>query len=156
MTHNPPSVAGMTWGWGAIFGLLNLLLGGGAFATWLKNRPAMQLNRQTAEEKLRDDLIERVGKLEQDAKVERAQHEAVVSLMRHRLNNSEQCLDLLMALLEQADELPERVRKAITLTKELRQKHKDAEALERSTMQAAVLAARAGPVTAVTPPADPA
>jgi Na+/glutamate symporter len=59
MTDSTP-LAGMTWGWGAVFGLVNLVLGGGAFAAWLKNRPAMQKNKQDAEEKLRDDLITRV------------------------------------------------------------------------------------------------
>ncbi|RYF47539.1 MAG: hypothetical protein EOO38_11960 [Cytophagaceae bacterium] len=32
-------LAGMTWGWGAVFGLVNLVLGGGAFAAWLKKPP---------------------------------------------------------------------------------------------------------------------
>lgn len=145
MTSPAPDVAGLPFGWGAIFGLINVLGLAGAFATWLKNRPKMRELEKAADEKLRDDLIKRVDRLERQLEnergrqeVERARHEATLQVMRHRLNNSDQCLDALLLLLEAA---PDRAADAVSRIKEMRSRHREAEAIEKAAIRAAEMAA---------------
>jgi len=144
-------LAGMTWGWGAIFGLVNLVLGGGAFAAWLKNRPAMQKNKQDAEKKLRDDLITRVQKLEadkavQDAKLEaeRLRHDAQMAIMRHRVNNADACLDALLMLLKTS---PDKVAEAVVHIEQMRARQQQEVAIERGAQAgAAIVSVPAPPI----------
>lgn len=135
-------MAGLPFGWGAIFGLLNLLLGGGILTAWVKLRPKMRELEKNAEEKLRDDLIARVEKLEKKLDEERVSHEAEMTVMRHRLNNSEQCLDALLLLLKAA---PNKVAEAVKHIEEMRVRHKSEEALEKGAIVAAKIAVAAPP-----------
>ncbi len=142
------SLGGLQVGWGAVFGLLNLLLGGGVVTAWIKLRPKMREVNASAEEKLRDDLIARVTKLEGDATVrererdtERARHEAELGMMRHRLNNADQGIEALLLILDD-DDLPERLKVKVQRIRDLRARQKDAEERERDTIRAAGLLAK--------------
>ena len=98
MSATGHSIAGLPIGWGAIFGLLNLLLGGGVVTAWVKLRPKMRELEQSAVRKLEADAATQAAARE----AERARHEAEMSIMRHRVNNSDQCLDALLLLLKTA------------------------------------------------------
>jgi vacuolar-type H+-ATPase subunit E/Vma4 len=156
MTLDPPQLAGMTWGWGAIFGLLNLLLGGGVVATWIKNRPKMRELVQTAEEKLRDDLITRVEKLEAANEKMRQEYEARISaivasseanqaVLRHELQNVRACFNALMMLLKRMPNPPETLAAIIADVESMRSDQMRAEALEKGAVAAAKIVATATP-----------
>lgn len=51
-----PEVANLPFGWGAIFALLNLLLGGGAVVAWIKQRAGYRKVDVDADEKLRSEM----------------------------------------------------------------------------------------------------
>jgi len=53
--------------------------------------------------------------------------------MRHRLNNSDQCLDALLLLLKAS---PERANEAIQMIEEMRARHREAEAIEKAAFHA--------------------
>ena len=151
MTQPAPNVFGLQIGWGAIFGFVNLILGGGVLGAWIKNRPKMREVTLTAEEKLRDDLIARVTKLEADVQIrererdnERARHEAELRMMRHRLNNSDQGIEALLLILDD-DDLPDRLKIKVQRIRDLRARQKDAEERERDTITAAALLAKVAP-----------
>ena len=144
MSASGHNLAGLPIGWGAIFGLLNLLLGGGVVTAWVKLRPKMRELEQTAEGKLRDDLMDRVRKLEADAstqaalrEAERARHEAEMSIMRHRVNNSDQCLDALLLLLKTA---PEKVDQAVHHIEAMRARQREEIAAEKGAQAGAQVA----------------
>lgn len=144
----PVSVAGFTWtaagAWGAFLTLLAVVV-----KQWVP------IKRMTisADEKLRADLISRVEKLERtldderaqrkaDEARERANHEAVIALMRHRLNNSDQCIDALLMLLKSS---PEKVREAVLMIEEMRTRQRLEEAAEKASIHAAhIVAAKDG------------
>lgn len=134
----PVAVHGFTWTT-ALVGLLNLLVGG-ALVSWIRSRPSIKQIEQTAEDKLRTDLIARVDKLEKKLDEERALHEAQIAIMRHRLNNSDQCIDALLMLLETS---PDKVSKAVGMIKQMRERQRRAEAEEKAAFHAANVA-RAG------------
>jgi len=145
MTPDPVHVAVSGFSWTTAFvGLLNVLVAG-ALVAWIKGRPKMRELEKTADEKLRDDLLTRVTKLEIRLEEERAQHDASMSVMRHRLNNSDQCLDALLMLLETS---PEKVTEAVAIVKTMRERQRIAEALEKAAIHAAKIS-----VTAEQPPA---
>jgi signal transduction histidine kinase len=131
----PVAVHGFTWTT-ALVGLLNLLVGGGLVA-WIKQRPRMKEIQANADERLRTDLITRVEKLERKIDAERDRYEALIAIMRHRLNNSDQCIDALLMLLETA---PERVADAVSMIKEMRSRQREAEAAEKAAFHAANIA----------------
>ncbi|WP_174286620.1 hypothetical protein [Sphingomonas bacterium] len=156
MTANPLHIAAQGgWSWTTVgVGLLNLLVGG-ALVAWIKQRPKMRELEQNAEGKLRDDLMERVRKLEADAtaqaalrEAERARHEAEMKIMRHRVNNSDQCLDALLLLLKTA---PEKVNQAVQHIEEMRTRQRGEIAAEKGAQAGAQVA-----VTAVLPLITPA
>lgn len=132
-------IAGLPFGWGAVFGFLNLLGIGGILTAWVKLRPRMRELEKAAEEKLRDDLIARVERLERRLEEERTQHEATMSIMRHRLTNSDQCIEALLLVLDD-DDLPPKVKRAVNAIKAMRDRQRGEEALEKATIQAAALA----------------
>ena len=135
-----PHVAVTGFSWTTIMvTLLNLLVGGGLVA-WVKTRPKMRELEKTAEEKLRDDLISRVEKLERQGEEERARHEAVVAIMRHRLNNVTQCLDALLMLIEQD---PLKAQEAAARVREMRSRQEAAEAAEKTALHIANITAKA-------------
>ena len=131
------SVSGFSWT--TVFTLLLNLLVGGALVGWIKTRPKMRELEQTAEERFIDTLSKRVSNLEDDLKNERIRHDAEASLLRHRANNSDQCLDALLLLLESMDDLPDRVKRALGSVKEMRVRQKQEEALEKGAMKGAQL-----------------
>ena len=138
-------LAGLPFGWGAIFALANLILGGGAITAWIKLRPKMREISQTAEEKLRDDLIARVQRLESTAEnaalkldAERARHEAEMTVMRHRVNNADACLDTLLMLLKTS---PDKVAEAVVHIETMRARQQQEVALERGAIAGARVAA---------------
>jgi hypothetical protein len=131
----PVAVHGFTWTT-ALVGLLNLLVGGGLVA-WIKQRPRMKEIQANADERLRTDLITRGEKLERKIDAERDRYEALIAIMRHRLNNSDQCIDALLMLLETA---PERVADAVSMIKEMRSRQREAEAAEKAAFHAANIA----------------
>lgn len=135
----PTTVTNFTWS--AFFGLVVAVINGTALGWWIKTRPNMRKLDQDADQRLRDDLIARVDKLERKLDEERAQHEAVVSIMRHRLNNSDQCIEALLLVLDD-DDLPPKVKRAVTAIKAMRERQRSDEALEKATIQAAQIAAR--------------
>lgn len=132
------------WSWTTTFvALLNLMVGGGIGAAWIRARPQSQKIKADAAAQLIDDLSARVlavegrletqrvyyeGKLEQ----ERASHAADIQIMRHRMNNLDQCLTMLLMLIEQS---PERAQEAAGRVREMRSKQEAAEATEKATIQ---------------------
>lgn len=145
MSASAPNVLGLPIGWGAIFGMVNAVLGGGILGAWIKLRPKMREVNLTAEEKLRDDLIARVQKLESAAETaaakleaERARHEAEMSIMRHRVNNADACLDALLMLLKTS---PEKVDEAVGHIETMRARQQQEIALERGAQAGAKVAA---------------
>jgi len=58
-------LAGLPIGWGAIFGLLNLVLGGGAVVAWIKNRAPMRKIDVDADERLRSEMWKDIEALKQ-------------------------------------------------------------------------------------------
>lgn len=134
----PEAVHGFPWAT-VLFALANLLCGG-AFVAWVKSRPRLKEIEQSTEEKLRADLLTRVEKLEQKLEEKEAQHAAEMAIMRHRVNNSDQCLDALLLLLEQS---PGKVKDAVARIKDMRARQREAEATEKAAFHAAAIA-RAG------------
>jgi hypothetical protein len=127
----PVAVHGFTWTT-ALVGLLNLLVGG-ALVSWIRSRPSLKQIEQTAEDKLRADLLTRVEKLEQKIDAERDRYEALISIMRHRLNNSDQCIDALLMLLETS---PDKVAEAVVMIKDMRARQREAESVEKAAFHA--------------------
>jgi hypothetical protein len=91
-----------------------------------------------AEQRLRDDLLQRVEKLEKTLDRERARHNAERALDRHRLNNVQACFDALMLMLDGAT--PERVADIVGKIKDMRAEQMRAEALEKAAIHAAMVA----------------
>lgn len=152
----PVAVAQQGWSISSyLLAALNVLFGTGtlgALAVWLKTRPKMREISQTAEDKLRDDLMKRVDKLEADAsaaallrEAERTRHEAELAIMRHRVNNSDQCLDALLLLLKTA---PEKVDQAVRHIEAMRERQRTEIAAEKGAQAGAALAVAA----AIAPP----
>lgn len=132
-TAIPVSVAGFTW---TAAGVWTLVAGGvtAAIGAWIKSRPKMREIEAGTEEKLRSDLIVRVEKLERKLDEKEAQHTAEMAIMRHRVNNSDQCLDALLLLLEQS---PSKVKEAVAKIKEMRERQRVAEAAEKAAFHIA-------------------
>lgn len=92
-----------------------------------------------ANQKLRDDLLRRVEKLERELDRKDALHNAERSADRHRLNNITQCFDAMVLLLEVAQD-PEQVKSVVARVKEMRARQAEAEALEKAAIHAAQIA----------------
>lgn len=131
----PVAVHGFNWT-AVLVGILNLLVGGGLVA-WIKQRPRMKEIEISAEERFRTDLATRVEKLEKKIDAERDRYEALIAIMRHRLNNSDQCIDALLMLLETS---PDKVAEAVQMIKEMRARQREAEATEKAAFHAANMA----------------
>lgn len=139
----PVAVHGFTWT-AALVGLLNLLVGG-AFVAWIKQRPAMAEIEKHADERLQESLLARVDLLEKrlDEETRRRErdaekHAALIGLMRHRLNNSDQCIDSLLLLLKNS---PEKVKEAVALIEDMRARQREAEAIEKAAINDATMRA---------------
>jgi hypothetical protein len=136
------SIGGFTWTAWLLIPLNALGIGGIAIA-WLRTRPKMKEIEQSTEERLRTDLLTRVEKLERKIDEKEAQHTAEMAIMRHRVNNSEQCLDALLLLIEQS---PDKVKDAVAMIKEMRARQRESETQEKAAFHAAKIA-RAGSET---------
>lgn len=160
-------LAGLPFGWGAIIALLNLILGGGVVAAWIKIRPKMREIERSAEEKLRDDLMARVIRVEDQLEkeragraedrrqleqkidrqrelyeskldAERARHEAAEMLSRHKVRNLEACLSAFLWMAEKrSDNIPE----VVADIRRMRAEQEAAEAAERGSVAGAKIIA---------------
>jgi hypothetical protein len=148
MTFRAPEFAGMPIGWAAIFSLVNLIIGGGAFAAWIKLRPKMRELQLTAQEQFIETLAARLDKVEVGREADRrmhyiqvarleARHAAQRSLDRHKFNNSEACLDALLIRLEAGQPVAEAVR----LVQDMRIRQRESERTEAATIHAAEIEA---------------
>ncbi len=147
--HGLGSTASQLTAAGVWSGLLALI------GYWLRSRVPMRRMQLDADEKYRDDLTDRVTKLEEKLEtqrihyearleLERAQHTAELAIMRHRMNNLDQCLNAFFMLLEAS---PDKAAAHVAKIREMRGRQEAAEAAEKG----AVSAAR---ITAATPPAS--
>ncbi len=137
----------------------SLITGGGVWAAVamligivLKGRVPMRKMKLDADERLREDLMKRVDKLEADAaaqailrEVERTRHEAEIAIMRHRVNNSDQCLDALLLLLKTS---PEKVDQAVQHIEAMRARQRKEIAIEKGAQAGAKEAAVAAVIPA--------
>lgn len=89
-------------------------------------------------EHLRDDLLQRVEKLERTLERERLRHNAERALDRHRLNNMTQCFDAMLMLIEMN---PAKATEVVQKIKEMRATQVLAEAEEKAIIRAAEIAA---------------
>lgn len=129
----PVAVHGFTWTAAGVWTLVIGLVGQIAHS-WVKSRVSMRQIETGSEEQLRAALSIRVEKLERKLDEKEAQHTAEMAIMRHRVNNSDQCLDALLLLLEQS---PGKVREAVAMIKEMRARQREAEATEKAAFHAA-------------------
>jgi transposase len=111
-----------------------------------------ELEKQS-EEKLRDDLIARVTRLEERLESQRVQYEsriehervthaADLALIRHRMNNLDQCLTMILALIEAN---PAEANKAAARVREMRKAQELSEATEKGAIHAAKIASAPAP-----------
>lgn len=164
-------VAQQGFSWGSL--LISGSSIGGFFALagiiW-KTRVPMAKLKMESDTSLREDLMEqmekanvestsRITRLEQRMEDQRAMYEARIefervshqhelSTMRHRMSNLDQCLTMLLALIE---ENPDKAQAAAKRVREMRTKQEQAEAAEKAAIAAAMIAATAP----VRPPAPP-
>jgi hypothetical protein len=138
-------------------GLLIVLVGG-ALVAWIKNPAPIRKLAKEAEEKLRDDLIPRVEKLETKVDTERDRHhaelaamhadcDAEIRIMRHRVNNLTQCFDAFVMMARKIPEALDVVQSVV----EMRERQIIAEAAEKSGIEAAKIDAATRRVASTTP-----
>jgi hypothetical protein len=118
--------------------------------TWLiRTRVPMRKMKLEADEKLRDDLMERLREVESaadkrvqalEAKLEAndADCDAKLAVLRHRVNNVTTCLDAILLLIEAA---PDKAAEHVGKIKEMRARQEVAEATEKATLGAAKITA---------------
>lgn len=151
--HN---LAGLPFGWGAIFGLLNVLLGGGVVTAWIRTRAPIRKIEVDAEAALRTELSaqlakrdDRINDLErrieaervahqQQRDAERTRHDGEMSVMRHRANNLDFCLDLLLNLIETD---PDKAQDAARRVRQKRAEQKTLEVQETAALTGAKIIA---------------
>jgi hypothetical protein len=86
----------------------------------------------------RDDLVDRVGRMERLYTRQQLRHNAERALDRHRLNNINACFDALLLLLKAN---PDKSREAVVMIEEMRAKQLVAEAEEKAIIRAAEIEA---------------
>lgn len=125
------AVSGFTWtaagAWGTFLALLAVIV--------RQVGPWRQISAST-EQRLREDLLARVNKLEKVLDRERAIHAAERRLEGHKLANITQCFDALLMLIETN---PERASDVVQRVREMRDNQVRAEALEKATLQAEIV-----------------
>ena len=92
------------------------------------------------ESRLDRQAVQHEAKLEQ----ERAQHSAEIQIMRHRMNNLDQCLTMLLALIELD---PAKARESAARVRQMRERQEANEVAEKG----AIAAARIVPMTTEDP-----
>lgn len=142
MTPEPVHVnAGFGWtAAGACLTALGVL--GGVLTAWIRQIGPWRKIKLEGDERLRDDLLNRVENLENQLAKKDAIHAAERALDRHRINNLTACLDALLLLIEQD---PNKAAEAARRIREMRVKQLEAEALEKATVHAATIAAESEP-----------
>jgi hypothetical protein len=93
-----------------------------------------------SEQAWRTELINRIDKLERRQERERARHNAERAIDRHRLNNVTACFDAMMLLLKTS---PEKATEIVVQIEAMRARQREEEALEKSRIHAALIAATA-------------
>lgn len=143
---------GFSWAT-ALFGVLNLFVGG-VLVALINSRPGLKQAANDHEKIVNereanllaerasemDQMRERIAKMEERQDQKDAIHEAERTVDRHRINNLSQCLDMLLALIEQD---PAKAADAAGRIKEMRARQMDAEAKEKAVIQAATIVASA-------------
>lgn len=131
-----PVSTGFTWtaagAWASFAALLGLL------GVVVRQYVPLRKTNLDADQKLREDLLQRVEKLEAQLERQQVRHSAERALDRHRLNNVTQCFDALLLLIETA---PEKAAEAVVKIKEMRKAQLIAEAEEKAIIRAADIAA---------------
>ncbi|RZF61218.1 hypothetical protein EWE75_18680 [Sphingomonas populi] len=169
---------GVTWG-SILISIVSGGGLGAVFIAVIKNRAPMRElaiksdeKLRASEEKLRKDLMDQLSKQEADhfarvtslesrideqretyesrIELERVLHANDISTMRHRMNNLDQCLTMLLALIE---ENPEKAQAAAKRVREMRAKQEASEVAEKATLAAAKVVASA--TVAAPKPAKP-
>lgn len=113
----------------------------GFLGVWVRQRVPFRRNEIAAEERMREELTERLKESEARREDDKAQFEKRMKeaenemrIMRHRLNNATHTLDMLIALLEAN---PDKVRETLVKVSEIRSQQLEAEALEKGQVMAA-------------------
>lgn len=86
----------------------------------------------------RDDLVDRVGKMERQYIRQQLRHNAERALDRHRLNNINACFDALLLLLKAN---PDKSAEAVVMIEDMRARQIVAEAEEKAIIRAAEIEA---------------
>lgn len=142
----------------------------GVITVFIKMRLPMRKLALASDEKLRADLMAQLkeqdtdhtarvlrleGRLDDQKKAyetkleyERVLHANDLATMRHRMNNLDQCLTMLLALIE---ENPEKAQAAAKRVRQMREKQEASESAEKALLAAA----RAGVVAPVIPSGKP-
>jgi hypothetical protein len=174
---SPIEVAQNGFTWGSI--LISVVSGGGFASVLLalvKIRPTLKKLAIDGDSKLREDLMAqlksqgadhsaRVARLETRLDEQRAMYEARIdyervahaselTVMRHRMNNLDSCLTMLLTLIE---ENPSKAQAAAKRAREMRADQEARESAEKATIAAAQLAAASirTPPTGSPPPPTP-
>jgi hypothetical protein len=128
----PVEMHGFGWtaagAWGAFLALLGIIVR--QVGPWRK----LSID---ADQRLRDDLLRRVEKLERELDRKEIRHQAERAADRHKLNNIGQCFDAMIIMLEAA---PEKVSEIVVRIKEMRARQLEAEAMEKAVIHAASIA----------------
>jgi hypothetical protein len=125
------NIASWGWtaaGWVAVIGLLGVIV---------RQVSPWRQQKIDAEQQFRDALLKRVDKLEAALERERTARMRAESLLRHRVANAEQALDLFIELIEAQ---PEKAAHHAARIKERREKDRDRLAKESAAVHAAMAA----------------
>lgn len=92
----------------------------------------------------RDEMGDRLAKMERQLNRQQLRHNAERALDRHRLNNIQQCFGALLMLLKANPEDPSKVKEAIAMVESMRDKMILAETEEKAIIRAAEIAVDEG------------
>lgn len=133
------SIERAPWGWGVLIILVTAMVRLWPAMTKLSTEREKTLLAARADDNA--ELRQRVEDLEMRLEADRARHEAQRRIDRHQINNLTQCLDALLLLLEVA---PEKAAEHVAKIKAMRERQAANETVEKSTVQAANIAAANG------------
>lgn len=104
-----------------------------ANAATLANERAAHLQELRQHALERDEMGDRIAKLERESRLREKLREAERSIERHRFNNLDQCFNALLLLLKAS---PDRVPEAVAMIEEMRATQLLAEAEEKAILRA--------------------
>lgn len=110
-------------------------------AVELATEKAIATEAVKAHEREREDWRQEMARFDKRHTRQQVRHNAERSLDRHRLNNINQCFGALLMLLKTSHDDPEKVKEAIALVEEMREKMILAETEEKAIIRAAEIAA---------------